>query len=161
MNLAVTGITGEIMAVRCPCGVKVEGEGEQETTANVREHLITYHDVSPTLLMDVAGMLDELGDEMMDELLKLDSSMRSHLAPPTRTSQEIRQESEESDMIGCVSELPLTREQMGDYEASMFCSFCGRKLVADDEVGLSKSWGEHLIEHSRSGLFPLKQLVVR
>jgi len=147
--------------VRCPCGAKVEGEDEQETTANVRDHLITAHDVSPEQLMDVAGMLDELGDEMMDELLKLDSSMRSHLAPPARTSQEIRRDNEESCMVGCVSELPLTREQTGDYGASMFCSFCGRKLVADDEVGLSKSWGEHLIDHSRSGLFPLKQLVIK
>lgn len=141
--------------------MRVEGEDELETTANVRKHLIDDHDISSEQLMDVAGMLDELGDEVMGELLKLDSSMRSHLAPPTRTSQEIQQDSEESSMIGCVSELPLTREQTGKYDASMFCSFCGRKLVADDEVGLSKNWGEHLIEHSRSGLFPLRQLVIR
>jgi hypothetical protein len=149
------------MAVRCPCGIKVKGEDERETTANVRKHLIDDHDIPPRQLMDIGGMLDELGDDVMDELLKLDSSMRSHLAPPTRTQEEIQQDNEESCMIGCVSELPLTREQTGRYGTSMFCSFCGRKLVADDEVGLSKSWGEHLIEHSRSGSFPLRQLVVK
>jgi hypothetical protein len=159
--VALQSIFGEIMAVRCPCGIKVEGEGEVETTANVREHLIKDHDIPPRQLMDVAGMIEELGDNVMDELLKLDASMRSHLAPPTRTQEEIRKESEESCMVGCVSELPLTATQTERYDVSMFCSFCGRKLVAKDEVGLSKSWGEHLIEHSRSGLFPLRQLVIR
>lgn len=152
---------GEMMAVRCPCGIRVEGEDERETSANVREHLMTTHDVPPQRLMDVVGMRDELGEATMDELMSLDTSMRAHLAPPTRTQDEIRRDAEDSCMVGCVSELPMTREQTGQYNASMFCSFCARRLVADDENELSDRWGEHLAEHASSGIVRLEQVITR
>lgn len=111
--------------------------------------------------MDIVGMRDELGDDTVDELMKLDACMKAHLAPPTRSSEEIREDAKESCMVGCVSEMPLTREQTGDFGASMLCSFCAKRLIADDETELSMSWGEHLTEHARDGLLQIQQVIMR
>ncbi len=136
------------MTIRCPCGRELNGNDEQERSHSLKTHLIDDHgqEESSLRMLDVR---ESLGDDATNALLAMDLSKRAHLAPASRTSEEIINDSLSCGEVICVSEIPLGRELRGDYPQRIICPACGRTVGGDDDEQLNCNLAEHCNGHDQ------------
>lgn len=136
------------MTIRCPCGFEIKGSGEVDRSENLKAHLMNDHGQDEGSLW-MLRVREELDDDTAQALMKLDLSMRTHLAPASRTQEEVLKDSLSCGGVTCVSEIPLSREQREDYGERIICPVCGKKVGGDDDEDLNKNLAEHCQEHER------------
>lgn len=134
------------MTLRCPCGGKINGNGDEERSRNFREHLIKEHEQDESRLR-MLEVREELGDEVTKGLLALQMEMNAHLAPSTKSREEILEDSAQGCGMTCVSEFSLTREQLEDFADNITCPACGRKVGGDNDEELCEALREHCNGH--------------
>ena len=138
--------SGMKMTLRCPCGSKIDGNGDAERSRNFREHLVREHGQDRDALR-MLEVREELGEEVTKGLLAMEMEMRAHLAPSTRSREEIQKDAIQCGGLTCVSEFPMSREQLEEYAVSITCPACGRKVGGDDDGELCEALREHCNGH--------------
>lgn len=134
------------MTLRCPCGCEIVGNGDGERSRNFREHLVREHDQDRNSLR-MLEVREELGEEVTRGLLLMEMEMRAHLAPSTKSRDEILSDSTNECGGVCVTEFSMNREQLEDYASAITCPACGRKVGGDDDGQLCEALREHCNVH--------------
>lgn len=134
--------------MRCPCGCKIDGDDETERSRNFREHLIAEHGQDGDTLR-MAEVREELGDETANALLSMEMGMKAHLAPTARSYEEILRDSVCGGGKTCVSEMSLTPDLVEDYEESIICPVCGRRVGGKGGDEASNALHEHCDGHEQ------------
>ena len=134
------------MTLRCPCGCEINGNGDSERSRNFKEHLVKEHDQDRDSLR-MLELREQLGEEVTRGLLLMEMEMRAHLAPSTRSRDEIFADSMRECGGVCVTEFSMSREQLEDYANTITCPVCGHKVGGDDDGQLSDALREHCNGH--------------
>jgi hypothetical protein len=148
------------MTIRCPCGCRIDGNDETERSRNFKEHLIKEHEQNGDSLRMLEER-EELGDDVTKALLSMEIGMRAHQAPTTKTYDEILKDSVQGCGLTCVSDIPLSQEQLENYIESIICPVCGRRVGGDDDDKASKALRDHCDGHEQlkavimKGAFPI------
>jgi len=139
---------GDDMTLRCPCGSRLEGNGDKERSESFRQHLIEAHgqDGGSLRMLEVR---EGLGEDVVRELLSMEMGMRAHLTPTDKSQEEILKGGVEGCGITCVSEFRMSREQMEDYVETITCPACGRKVGGDDDGELCEALRKHCDGHEQ------------
>lgn len=140
--------SGMPMTLRCPCGFEINGDGDKERSNNFREHLINEHEQDGDSLR-MLKVREELGEDVTKALLSLEIEARAHMVPTTRTWEEVLNDSVEQCGGACISELPLTKDQLEDYADMITCPMCGKKVGGNDDDELSESLRDHCNGHEQ------------
>jgi predicted small metal-binding protein len=135
-----------VMVVHCPCGHNIGGVDEAERSRNFKQHLIKEHEQDEGSLR-MLELREDLGDDTTKELLSMELSLRAHLAPASRTYEEILKDAVKGDGVTCVSEIPLTRQQLENYTNSITCPVCAMKVGGDSDEELSAALRDHCDGH--------------